>query len=510
MKKLVINEKKKISTISEDIYGHFAEHLGRCIYEGIFVGKDSNIPHVNGMRSDVVGALKELEIPVLRWPGGCFAEDYHWKSGVGPLETRKSVINSLWGGVLESNHFGTHEFFELCEQLECKNYINVNMGSGSVKEMQDWIEYMTASVDSELVLERKANGREEPWELDYIGVGNEMWGCGGMMNPEHYASEFRRYNNFARTYDWNAPFRRIASGPNRADYDWTDKVMKGLMTNHEGRDEMADFHEEMTQSNVTGLALHYYCFPTMERPRGDAREFSSDEWYKTLESAAHIEELIVKHTEIMRKHDPEGKVELIVDEWGAWYDADEGTNPFWLYQQNTMRCAQVAALSLNIFNKHSDSVGMANIAQTVNVLQAMILTEGDKMITTPTYHVFNMYKGHKNAKLVESHLEGVTEIGVEGGKVPELFESVSINRKGVVNMTLNNTSMADAQEIEIEFAELTPSKVKVQVLAGEYNAHNTFDAPENVVAVESTDYTITDKGIKLSIPACAIVAIEAK
>ena len=509
MKKLVINETNKLNQISEDIYGHFAEHLGRCIYEGIFVGKDSDIPNVNGMRTDVVEALQELEIPVLRWPGGCFAEDYHWKAGVGPLETRKSVINSLWGGVLESNHFGTHEFFELCEQLDCKNYVNLNMGSASVKEMQDWVEYMTATVDSELVLERKANGREEPWELDYVGIGNEMWGCGGMMNPEFYANEFRRYNNFARTYDWNAPFRRIASGPNRNDYDWTDKVMKGLMTNNDGRDEMAGF-AEMTQSTVTGLALHYYCFPKMEHPRGSATNFVADEWYKTLSSAAHIEELIVKHSEIMRKHDPKGQVKLMIDEWGAWYDSEEGTNPFWLYQQNTMRCAQVAALSLNVFNKHADKIDMANIAQTVNVLQAMILTEGDQMILTPTYHVFNMYKAHKNAHLIESNFEGVDEIGVEGAKVAELFESTSRTRKGLLTTTLNNTSMTESQEVFIEYAELQPSEVKATILAGEFNAYNTFENPENVTEQKFTDFEITEKGIKLTIPACAVITLQAK
>ncbi|MCG7584344.1 alpha-N-arabinofuranosidase [Photobacterium sp. OFAV2-7] len=509
MKKLVVNENKKLGQISEDIYGHFAEHLGRCIYEGIFVGKDSDIPNVNGMRSDVVEALKELEIPVLRWPGGCFAEDYHWKEGVGPLETRKPVINSLWGGVLESNHFGTHEFFELCEQLDCKTYINLNMGSASVKEMQEWVEYMTASVDSELVLQRKANGREEPWELDYVGIGNEMWGCGGMFNPEHYANEFRRYNNFCRTYDWNAPFRRIASGPNRNDFDWTDRVMKTLMTNNDGRDEM-DMINEMTGAKVSGLALHYYSFPRMDHPRGSATDFVADEWYKTLRSAADVEGLVIKHSEIMRKHDPEGQVKLMIDEWGAWYDAAEGTNPFWLYQQNTMRCAQVAALSLNVFNKHSDKIDMANIAQTVNVLQSMILTEGDKMVLTPTYHVFNMMKPHKNASLVESRLEGVEEIGVEGAQIAELFESTSLSRRGVVTTTVNNTSMTDAQELLIEFAELKPEKVTATIIAGEYNAHNTFENPELVTEEDFTDFKITEEGIKLTIPACAIISLQVK
>lgn len=510
MKKLIVNEKQKLNQISEDIYGHFAEHLGRCIYEGIFVGKDSEIPNVNGMRSDVVDALKELEIPVLRWPGGCFAEDYHWKEGVGPLETRKPVINSLWGGVLESNHFGTHEFFELCEQLDCKTYINLNMGSASVKEMQDWVEYMTASVDSELVLQRKANGREEPWELDYVGIGNEMWGCGGMMNPEHYASEFRRYNNFCRTYDWNAPFRRIASGPNREDYDWTDKVMKGLMTDNTGRDEFSNFARDLTQSGVSGLALHYYCYPQLESPRGAATEFDHTEYFKTVAMAAHIEELIVKHSEIMRKYDPEGTVKLMIDEWGAWYDSEEGTNPFWLYQQNTMRCAQVAALSLNIFNKHSDKVDMANIAQTVNVLQAMILTEGDKMVKTPTYHVFNMYKGHKNASLLESRLEGIEEIGIDGAKVPELFESVSRTRRGVINATINNTSLEDSHELFVEFNELAPSEVKANILVGTVESHNTFDNPDNVTTQEFTNFEIVDGGIKLSVPACSVISLEVK
>lgn len=507
MKRLVINETNKLNQISEDIYGHFAEHLGRCIYDGIFVGKDSEIPNVNGMRSDVVDALKDLNIPVLRWPGGCFAEDYRWKDGVG--SNRRPVINSLWGGVLESNDFGTHEFFELCDQLDCKTYVNLNMGSSSVREMMEWVEYMTANVDSDMVLERRANGRDEPWTIDYVGVGNEMWGCGGYMNPEQYASEFRRYNGFVRTHDWNAQIRRIASGPNGPDYDWTDKVMKGITTNAPGRDEML-MYQNLTGSGCTGLALHYYCYPQIDHPRGQAIDVKEDGWYKTLAIGAHMEELIVKHSEIMRKYDPEGEIKLIVDEWGAWYDADEGTNPFWMFQQSTMRDAQVAAMTFNIFNKHSDKVDMANIAQTVNVIQAVILTEGDQMIKTPTYHVFDMYKSHMNASLIESNLEGVEKIGVDGGMVAELFESTSRTRKGVITTTLNNTSMTDDQEILIEYAELVPSDIKVTILAGAADAHNTFENPDVLKVEDFTDFEVVGKSIKLTIPACAVITLQVK
>ena len=377
MDKYLINPNHKISKINKDIYGHFAEHLGRCIYEGIYVGENSKIPNVNGMRIDVVNALKDMGIPVLRWPGGCFADEYHWKDGIGDKANRKKMINTHWGGVVEDNSFGTHEYFELCRQLGCDTYINGNVGSGSVKEMNEWVEYMTFDGVSPMAELRKQNGSEKPWKINYFGVGNESWGCGGNMDPEYYGCLYKRYNTYVRDYNSNNKIKRIACGPNVDDYHWTREVM------------------DKVKHHAQGISLHYYTIPgdTWEH-KGSATEFDTKEYYKTLAKAYRIEELINNHIAVMNSVNPQQWVNLVVDEWGTWYDVEPGTNPGFLYQQNTMRDAMVAALTLNIFNKHSDRIMMANIAQTVNVLQAMILTDAQKMVLTPTYYVFKMFKEH--------------------------------------------------------------------------------------------------------------------
>ena len=375
MEKYLINPNQKIAKINKDIYGHFSEHLGRCIYEGIYVGEDSKIPNVNGMRCDVVNALKEMGIPVLRWPGGCFADEYHWKDGIGEKSKRKKMINTHWGGLVEDNSFGTHEYFELCRQLGCDTYVNGNVGSGTVQEMNEWVEYMTFDGVSPMAELRKKNGDEKPFNLKYFGVGNESWGCGGNMDPEYYGCLFKRYNVYVRDYNGNKHIQRIACGPNSGDYHWTKEVM------------------DKVKHQANGISLHYYTVPTGDwGHKGSATVFDKKEYDSTICKAYHMEELITNHLAVMDSVNPQKWVKLIVDEWGTWYDVEEGTNPGFLYQQNTMRDAIVAGLTLNIFNKHADRLMMANIAQTVNVLQAVLLTDGEKMVKTPTYYVFKMYK----------------------------------------------------------------------------------------------------------------------
>ena len=377
MAKLTINPEKKISRINREVYGHFSEHLGRCIYEGIFVGKDSPTKNENGMRTDVVEALKEIRVPVLRWQSGCSADEYHWRDGIGPKEERKKIVNTHWGGVVEDNSFGTHEFFDLCRQLGCKAYVNGNLGSGTVQEMSEWVEYMTFEGVSPMAELRARNGQEKPWQLEYFGVGNESWGCGGNMNPEFYANEYRRYQTYVRDYKKNHHVEKICCGANVDDYEWTEKVMETCFRRTpEGHHGFMD-----------GLALHYYVHPEGWEIKGSATDFNEEVWYKTLNKALYMQELIEKHGAIMDKYDPEKNVGMIVDEWGTWFTAEPGTNPGFLYQQNTMRDALVAGITLNIFNKHSDRVKMANLAQMVNVLQAVLLTEGEKVIKTPTSYL---------------------------------------------------------------------------------------------------------------------------
>ena len=487
MSKLVINTHNKKGKINKEIYGHFSEHLGRCIYQGIYVGENSDIPNVNGMRKDVVQALKEIKVPVLRWPGGCFADEYHWKDGVGAKENRKKMINTNWGGVVEDNSFGTHEFMELCRQLECEPYINGNLGSGTVQEMSEWVEYMTFDGVSPMAEERKKNGHEEPWKVKYFGVGNENWGCGGNMTPEFYSNMYRRYQSFCKNYGDNKLYR-IACGPNGDDYEWTDTVMKSA----------ARF--------MDGLSLHYYTLPGGWENKGSATDFDEKEWYVTLNKTLEMENLVTNHSKIMDKYDKEKRIGLIVDEWGGWYDVEPGTNPGFLYQQNTMRDALMAGINLNIFNKHCDRVKMANIAQMVNVLQSVLLTEGNKMVLTPTYHVFNMYKNHQEAQLLDSYLE--TEmIGIEDDrKVPNLHESVSIDSEGKINITINNLSLTDAYDVESVLVDRKVNSVKAQILNADMNAYNTFDNPDAVKPVEFNDFKITEEGLNFKIPACSVIS----
>lgn len=294
MAKLYVNAKNKLGKINKEIYGHFSEHLGRCIYEGIYVGEDSSIPNVNGMRTDVVDALKEIKVPVLRWPGGCFADEYHWKDGIGPKENRKKMVNTHWGGVVEDNSFGTHEFFELVRQLGCEAYVNGNLGSGTVQEMNEWVEYMTFEGVSPMANLRKENGHEEPWNLTYFGVGNESWGCGGNMRPEFYGNEYRRYQTYVRNYNPKKSIYKIACGPNVDDYKWTEGVLK-TCTDPGGR-KAKDF--------MNGLSLHYYTVPGTWEHKGSALEFDEKEYYVTLKKTLYMDELIKGHGAIMDQYDP--------------------------------------------------------------------------------------------------------------------------------------------------------------------------------------------------------------
>ncbi len=495
MAKLYVNPNVKKGHINPELQGHFSEHLGRCIYEGIYVGENSDIPNVNGMRKDVVEALKEIQVPVLRWPGGCFADEYHWKDGIGPKEKRKKMINTHWGGVVEDNSFGTHEFMELCRQLGCKTYINGNMGSGTVQEMSEWVEYMTFEGVSPMADLRKANGHEEPWQVDYFGVGNENWGCGGNMRPEFYGDMYRRYQTYVRNYHPDKPIYKIACGANAGDYHWTDKVLETTFDHGNGF--------------MNGMSLHYYTLSTGNwQKKGSALEFDEADWFRTLKATLKMEELIKGHGAIMDQYDPEKKIGMVIDEWGTWYDVEPGTNPGFLYQQNTMRDALVAGINLNLFNKNCDRVKMANIAQMVNVLQAVILTDGDRMVKTPTWHVFHLYKVHQDAELVESYVE-TKQIGVEEGvQIPDLSESASVGKDGKLYITLTNASLEEAGEVEAVLAETPVKAVTARILTGAMKAHNTFDAPDEVHTASFTQFAIKENKIEFTIPACSVLQLE--
>ncbi|MFC6652374.1 alpha-N-arabinofuranosidase [Paenibacillus rhizoplanae] len=488
--RIVLNTDIRKGKIDRNIYGHFAEHLGRCIYEGIWVGEDSPIPNTKGIRNDVVEALKEMKIPVLRWPGGCFADEYHWKDGIGPSEDRKRMINTHWGGAVENNHFGTHEFMLLCAMLECEPYINGNVGSGTVQEMSEWVEYLTFNGVSPMAELRQKNGQEDAWSVKYFGVGNENWGCGGNMRPEFYADLYRQYQTYVRNYGDNK-IHRIACGANADDYNWTEVLMR----------EATRFMDSLT--------LHYYTLPTSDwNHKGAATGFGTDEYFTTLKKALFMDELVTRHIAIMDKYDPEKRVGLIVDEWGTWYDVEPGTNPGFLYQQNTIRDALVAGLTLNIFHKHSDRVRMANIAQTVNVLQAVILTEGEKMLLTPTYHVFNMYKVHQDAELLELTVDSPV-YSYEGVEIPEVSASASVNAEGIIHVSLCNLNHASSAVLPLALRGLAgQASVSGTTLAGaSIDAHNSFEQPEAVTPQAFSAFKLEGDTLTVELPPMSVTVL---
>ncbi len=487
---LIVYADKNGPTIEPDIYGHFSEHLGRCIYGGLWVGEDSPIPNINGYRADVVEALKKIRIPNLRWPGGCFADEYHWKDGIGPKEERKRMVNTHWGGVVEDNSFGTHEFMDLCELLGCKAYVNGNVGSGTVQEMQEWVEYLTFDGDSPMSRLRAKNGRDKPWKLPYFGVGNENWGCGGNMTAAHYADVYRNFQTYVRSFGSNKIYK-IACGASVADYEWTETLMKNAGT------------------FMDGLSMHHYSLEAGWNDKGLATVFDEKGWFNLLKNAWRMEELVANHERIMDVWDPERRIGMIVDEWGSWHQVEPGTNPGFLYQQNTLRDALVAGITLNIFNNHADRVRMANLAQVANVLQSPILTEGDRMVLTPTWHIFDMYKEHQGAALLPVGLATSEYYGTEGGKgIPTLTASASRSASGTITVTITNADPVNSAPVPVSVSGAPVSRVSGRVLtAVQMNAYNDFSSPNTVVPAEMKLPPIRDGVLEVLIPAKSVAAL---
>lgn len=477
--------------VNRHIYGHFAEHLGRGIYEGIWVGPDSPIPNTRGIRNDVLAALKALDIPVLRWPGGCFADEYHWKDGIGPRDRRPAMINTNWGGVVEDNGFGTHEFMDLVELLGTDAYVTGNVGSGTPQEMMEWVEYMTSDAVSPMANLRRRNGREKPWRVPFFGIGNEPWGCGGNMRAEYYADEYRRYNTFIKNYDRGRPVARIAAGSGGQDTRWTE-VLMGVA----GR-------------QMNGLSLHHYTLPTGSwSAKGSATAFGEAQWFSTLKRTLVMEDLIAKHAEVMDRADPKKRVGLVVDEWGTWYDVEPGTQPGFLYQQNTLRDAIVAALNFHIFHRHADRVTMANVAQTVNVLQAMILTDREKMLRTPTYWVFEMFKVHQGGTFLPVDLQS-PDYAFGQEKIPMVSASATRAADGpTVHLSLANTSPVQAVALSVKLSGFSPRSAAGRALtAPAMNAHNTFDAPDAVAPAVFGGASLEGDTLNVKLPPRSVVVI---
>ena len=492
--KIVVNAAKAKDTISRHIYGHFAEHLGRCIYGGFYVGEgNKKIPNKNGVRLDIINALKKLKIPNLRWPGGCFADSYHWKDAIGPKSQRKPIENFSWGGVREDNSFGTNEFLDMCEMMNAEPYLAVNMGSGTVEEAANWVKYVNHPNGTSWLTDiRQKSGRTKPWNVKFWGVGNESWDCGGHMTVEHYVNLYRQFATFMTSYSNTEGLFRIAVGPGTEDYHWTEVLMR-----------------DIPRKRIDGVSIHHYSVINWSN-KGSATAFSEEEYFKTMEQAVRMERMVSKNSEVMDKYDPEKKVALVVDEWGGWYDVEPGTNGAFLYQQNTMRDAMIAGLTLNIFNNHCDRVRMANLAQVVNVLQAVILTKEEKMILTPTYHVMEMYNVHHDALMVPVDVES-NNYSCGDKKLKAVNVSASKDKNGAVHISLVNIDARASQDVTIELDKLPAKSITGRILrSNQLQDHNTFEQPTKIKPVIFEGATLDGNKLSLSIPPFSVIVLELK
>ena len=479
--------------IAPEIFGQFAEQLGRGIEDGIWVGPGSSIPNVNGYRRDVVEALQRLHVPVGRWPGGCYADTYHWRNGIGPRDKRPVTINYSWGGVEQRNQFGTAEYFDFAELIGAKTYLSVNIGSGTPAEAREWLEYVGSPSHSTLADQRRANGRDKPWKVDYVGLGNEMWGCGGDQTAEEASAIMRRF----ATHLQIGP-KLIASGASDRDYHWTEVLMQAQGPYH-------------APSPFYGISLHYYTVPTGNWDhKGSAVGFPESEWASTLERARELEGMIEKHEAIMDKADPQKKIGLMVDEWGTWYDPAPGSNAAFLVQDNTLRDALVAATNFHIFMRHADRVRMANIAQMVNVLQSMIRTDGSKMVLTPTYYAFEMYEPFQGATAMPVQVTS-PDYAVGSVKLPAIDASAARGANGAIYIGLVNADPNQAADVALSLGGTRTGKITGRLLTGtKMDSRNEFGQAEEVHPVPFTGAHCSRGNIQVRMPAKSVVVLTLK
>ncbi|MEH6582923.1 MAG: alpha-L-arabinofuranosidase C-terminal domain-containing protein [Halioglobus sp.] len=500
--RLSINPNKPGPVINKNVYGQFAEHLGRLLYDGLWVGPESKVPNTRGWRDDGIKALKAIKVPVVRWPGGCFADEYHWRNGIGPREARPVTVNTLWGGVEESNAVGTHEFFDLVEQLGAEAYVNGNLGSGTPGEMAQWLEYLTSDSQSDLARLRRKNGRDEPFRVHHFGIGNESWGCGGHMSPEYYTNLYKHWSTLLRI-PWDVSTEFVASGG----HGYHDAVETNALTG------WTEYLSANIKPNFLlgfdAISFHYYTHPmgTVFTEKGSATGFPEKQWISTLSSTLKMDEYIAANRSVLDKNDPDGKVGLYIDEWGTWYDVTEGSNPAFLEQQNSLRDAVVAALNFNIFHKYADRVQMTNIAQMVNVLQAMILTDKDKMLLTPTYYAYKMYVPFQQATTLALELGDVPQYQLGDLSIPAISASAARGEDGKLYLALVNTHPHESERVSVQLVGTKVSSVSGQILtASSMDAHNTFSKPLAIVPV-AYQARAKDGALVLDIPAKAILVV---
>jgi alpha-N-arabinofuranosidase len=497
---LSVDASKVGAKIDRNIFGQFAEHLGHGIYEGVWVGPDSPIPNTHGIRNDVVAALKAIRVPNVRWPGGCFADEYHWRKGIGPQ--RVVTLNPNWGGVIEPNSFGTHEFMDFLEQIGAEAYVSVNVGSGTPQEAAEWLEYLTAAQPTTLAKERHANGHPAAYKVAFLGIGNESWDCGGNMTPDYYLSQLKIYSRFVRNFNPEQQNKqqmvRIAVGPGGGEprwTDWTETIMKA-------------YQHHSWSWDINGLSMHNYTVGPWP-PSFTSMGFGETEYSQILKYTLAMEDLISKHSAIMDKYDPQKKVALVVDEWGAWYAPLAGTNPGFLVQQNSLRDAILAALNLNIFARHADRVRMANIAQMINVLQAMILTDKEKMVLTPTYYVFKMYVPFQDATFVPVAFDAGTYSHGDIG-LPRVDAIAAKDKDGKLWLEVTNVDPNEPVEVEVSLAGIAAKSAAGETLtAPKVDSVNTFEAPNTVTPKAISAKTEHGKlMLKLDRKSVTVISVE--
>jgi alpha-N-arabinofuranosidase len=483
--------------IDPNIFGQFAEHLGAGIYGGIWVGRDSSIPNVRGIRSDVVGALRALHVPNVRWPGGCFADEYHWRDGVGASQQRKVTLNSNWGGSVEPNAFGSDEFMDFIEQIGSEAYLSINVGSGTPREAADWLAYLTAPVSTSAGQERAGNGHAAPYRIKFLGIGNESWGCGGAMSPEYYLNQLKIYSRFVRNFNplqsGDQTMRRIAVGADGADTSYVEA-------------DMHAWHDRVWSWSFEGLSLHSYTSAGWP-PAHPSEHFDEREYALFLKDTLRMDALIGKHSALMDRYDPDRKVALAVDEWGVWLAPLPGSNPGFLVQQNSLRDGIVAALNLNIFARHAERVRMANIAQMVNVLQSMIITQNDRMVLTPTYHVFRMYVPFQNAQRIAVRLDA----GVyahDGIVLPRLDALAAVDAQHRIWLAVVNLDPTREAPLAIAAGQGHAHSAKGEVLTAQrVDSVNSFAAPD-AVAPRPIAATLEAGKLMLLLPAKSVAVVQ--
>ncbi|HYJ42259.1 MAG TPA: alpha-L-arabinofuranosidase C-terminal domain-containing protein [Steroidobacteraceae bacterium] len=480
------------AAISRHLFGQFAEHLGRGVYEGIWVGPDSPIPNTRGIRNDVVAALKAIKVPNVRWPGGCFADEYHWRNGIGPRDRRPATLNPNWGGVIEPNTFGSHEFLDFAQQIGADAYLSINVGSGTAAEAADWLEYLTTPQPSALGKERAANGHPEPYRIAMLGIGNESWGCGGSMTPDYYVSQLKVHARYARNYNAAQKMQRIAVGPDGAHTEYTKAVMEA-------------WKNKTWAWDIEGISLHFYTVVKWP-PAFKATGFGEGEYATLLNDTRRMDDLLRTHLSIMDQYDPAKKIALIVDEWGAWLAPTPGSPEGFLEQQNSQRDALIAALNLNMFARHADRVRGANIAQMVNVLQAMILTNKDKMLLTPTYHVFRLYLPFQDATLLPVK---VSAGDYQHGdiKLPRVDAIAARDAQGKTWLAVSNLDPGRATQVSLDVTGAKIKRARGETLTSpRVDSVNTFDAPETV-APKPFEARASSGRLKLSLAPASITVV---